>query len=648
MTPTTDPPPTPAPDRFASARLVADTVLYEGYVLYPYRASAQKNQLRWQFGVLAPPDVARSSGSERWSMRSEVIVEPGEHPLLSVRIRCLQVQHRDVERSIDGGSTFETVDSVVLDGRTVVAWDEALDREIDLAPVGLLPVADATSQHAFRLSAGEETEALRDHRGDVVGRMIRRRQEVAGLVRISTEQVDDGPLLKVSIVVENATAWPDGDEGTDRDTVMRSSLIAVHTLLAVDDGSFISLLEPPAYAEAAVAGCTSEGTFPVLIGDSVSSDVMLSSPIILYDFPAIAPESTGDFCDSTEIDEILALRVMTLTDAEKAEARGTDARAAAIIDRCDDMPDEIWSRLHGAVRSLRPIKDAPTDDIPMFFEPRGDEPTDAVSPQQQPWWDPGQDASFDPFTDTMWIGGVEVGSGTHVRLRPSRRADAHDLFYAGQLATVKGVFNDVDGDQHVAVALDDDPASDMFEWQGRFLYFHPDEIEVLEQPRRSRVLVAGIGNIFLGDDGFGVEVIKHIGATASDAGLHDGVTVADFGIRGVHLAFELLEGYDVLVLIDAIPLGEAPGTVVTFEPDVESIDPSTADAHSMSPAVVLGLLAGMGGELPHVIIVGCQPLTLEEGIGLSQPVSDAIAPAVKAVHRVLDDIFSPAQKELQP
>jgi hypothetical protein len=159
--------------------------------------------------------------------------------------------------------------------------------------------------------------------------------------------------------------------------------------------------------------------------------------------------------------------VMTLTEDEKAEARGTDPRAAAIIDRCDDMPAEIWSRLHGAVRSLRPI------DTTL-------ESSTDISTESVPWWDPGMDGSFDPFTDTMRIGGVEVGSGTRVRLKPSRRADAHDLFYADRFATVKGVFNDVDGDQHIAVALDDDPASDMLGWQGRFLYFHPDEIEILK------------------------------------------------------------------------------------------------------------------------------------------------------------------------
>ena len=137
--------------------------------------------------------------------------------------------------------------------------------------------------------------------------------------------------------------------------------------------------------------CINDGTFPVLIGSTAASDVMLSSPIILYDFPAIAPESAGDFCDSTEIDEILALRVMTLTDDEKAEARGTDARAAAIIDRCDDMPAEIWSRLHGAVRSLRPIDDVGSATRPPSLSDRSG----------VPWWDPGTDASFDPFTDTM-------------------------------------------------------------------------------------------------------------------------------------------------------------------------------------------------------------------------------------------------------
>jgi len=457
-------------DRFASARLVADTVLYEGYVLYPYRASAQKNQVRWQFGVLAPPAYARASGAERSSMRSEVIIDPVDRPRLTVRIRCLQLQHREIEITNDGGASHVAVDSLDIDGTTFVPWDEAADREIDVDVLELMPVASFVHEQSFLLPAGDDIEKLRDHRGEMVGRAVRRREQICGLVHIDARPADEGGrLLKVSITVENATDWD--EPGADRDAAMRRSLIAVHTLLAVDGGSFVSLLEPTPIAATATAGCINDGTFPVLIGSENTSDVMLSSPIILYDCPVVAPESAGDFCDSTEIDEILALRVLTLTDDEKAEARGTDPRAAAIIDRCDDMPAEIWARLHGAVRSLRPIE-APASSTASAV-------SSDFSDESVPWWDPGSDGSFDPFTDTMRIGGVEVGSGTRVRLKPSRRADAHDLFYAGRLATVKGVFNDVDGDRHVAVALDDDPASDVLEWQGRFLYFHPDEIEIV-------------------------------------------------------------------------------------------------------------------------------------------------------------------------
>jgi hypothetical protein len=247
--------------------------------------------------------------------------------------------------------------------------------------------------------------------------------------------------------------------------------------LALDDGAFVSMLDPPSGAREAAAGCRNDGTFPVLVGDEGSSDVVLSSPIVLYDHPAVAPESEGDYCDATEIDEILALRVLTLTDEEKAEARGTDARAAAIVDRCDDMPPEVWARLHGAIRSLRPIDAEPGDP----FEGALDDIAEpgAAGATAQPWWDPGVDSEVDPWTDTTWIGGEEVGKGTRVRLRPSRRADAQDLFLADRTATVAGVFRDVDGNQHLAVTLDDDPAAEVFDWQRRYLYFHPDEVVVL-------------------------------------------------------------------------------------------------------------------------------------------------------------------------
>lgn len=159
-----------------------------------------------------------------------------------------------------------------------------------------------------------------------------------------------------------------------------------------------------------------------------------------------------------------------------------------------------------------------------------------------------------------------------------------------------------------------------------------------------KVLVAGIGNIFLGDDGFGVEVAARL----RGAELPDGVRVEDFGIRGVHLAYELLDGYDALVMIDAVPMGEPPGTVALIEPDPagdvgDSAGPAM-DAHSMNPAVVLQMLAGMGGHVGRVVVVGCEPSVIDERMGLSPPVEAAVERAVTAVHEVLAELCVPNEE----
>ena len=449
-------------DRFASARAVADAVLYEGYVLYPYRASATKNQLRWQFGVLVPRAVSEVDGSERSSIRTECVVDPGFAPRLAVRIRCLHVQQRSVESAVADGSGFVAVERLDVDGTVYMPWDEAVENVVDIDSCPLIPLDGAARERSFQLPACDDIETMSSSdAGVVVGRVVRRREAIEGCVRITAEWADGpGTFVKVVVVVENMSDW--SRLGAPRDEVVRHSLVAVHTMLAVEDGAFVSLLDPPADARDAVAGCANDGTFPVLVG---AGDVMLSSPIILYDQPEIAPESPGDLYDATEIDEILALRVLTLTDDEKAEARGTDPRAAAIIDRCDDMPPELWARLHGAIRSVQP--DAAPDS--------------ALEPEDLPWWDPDVDGSVDPWTDSVRIAGVLVTRGSPVRLRPSRRADAQDLFVDGLDATVAGVFRDVDGNEHVAVTIDSDPATEALEWQGRYLYFHPDEVEPLTE-----------------------------------------------------------------------------------------------------------------------------------------------------------------------
>lgn len=157
-----------------------------------------------------------------------------------------------------------------------------------------------------------------------------------------------------------------------------------------------------------------------------------------------------------------------------------------------------------------------------------------------------------------------------------------------------------------------------------------------------RVLVAGVGNIFLGDDGFGVEVASRLARRP----LPDGVKVADFGIRGVHLAYELLDGYDCLVLLDAVGRGDAPATLSVLEPELAGVPAGAGggedlmDAHKMPPESVLRLLSGLGGSLPKVIVVGCEPAVIGEQLGLSDEVAGAVEPAVEIVVDLLADLLA--------
>jgi hypothetical protein len=204
----------------------------------------------------------------------------------------------------------------------------------------------------------------------------------------------------------------------------------------------------------------------VMAGPPGTDTVVPASPIILDDHPEVAPESAGALFDSTEIDEILTLRVMTMTETEKAEARATDPRAREIIDRCDEMTPEMLQQLHGILREPRPAS--------------GPSPEQAwLDTGGVPWWDPAADESVRPEVDAVVIKGVSVRKGSRVRLRPSRRADAQDLFLADRDARVTAVLSDVDVHVHVAVVLLDDPAADLHDWYGRYLYFAPDELEPL-------------------------------------------------------------------------------------------------------------------------------------------------------------------------
>jgi hypothetical protein len=443
---------------FELARKVADAVLYEGYLLYPYRASAAKNQARWQFGVLMPRLWSEHGPDEPWATQTECLLEPEEATTVRVLVRFLHVQAKTVEVVDVEAGTFHQADTLPVDGSELVPWDEAAELEVAVeAPLARLLEGELTTP--FERPGGRRVEPVHSAAGHLVGRTVRRRWPVLGSVKLSAERLE-GPygLVRLRLVLENATAW--NDPGADRSVALRHSLVAAHSLIGIDQGVFLSLLDPPEWAKPAAEACQNLHTWPVLIGDEGRRDAMLSSPIILYDHPTIAPESPGDLFDATEIDEILTLRTMALTEDEKREARATDERAAAIIDRVDNMPPELLERLHGAVRYLKEV-----------------EGTEEEEPELVPWWDPGADRTVSPETDGVVVAGVTVARGSRVRLRPGQRADAQDMFLAGRLATVEAVFLDVDGNRHLAVTLDEDPAADLQRWHGRFLYFSPDEVE---------------------------------------------------------------------------------------------------------------------------------------------------------------------------
>ncbi|MGH3096239.1 MAG: hypothetical protein ACRDMV_09605, partial [Streptosporangiales bacterium] len=451
---------------------VADAILYEGYLLYPYRRSSAKNKVRWQFGVLAPRqwieaqgpvDTGVAGSAESWFQQTECLVDGAVSATVRMRLRFLQFQAKSLEqRGPDGG--YAVVDQLEVNGCSYYAFDEAVPREHDVV-VSLDELGSGARTVTVTAPEGVEVEELTDESGVTAGRVVRRRWPVSALVTVQVE-VAEAPfrLRRLRVCTENTGAV---SADAPRTQALRYSLIAAHTVLGVDGAAFVSLLDPPEWAAGAARACANVHTFPVLAGDEGDRNLLLSSPIILYDYPKVAPESQGDLFDATEIDEILSLRTLALSEGEKREVRSTDPRGAALLDRVDSMPPELMSRLHGAVRSLRPV--AGEDD---------DEDETSVFAASAPWWDPGADTSVSPETDTVVVDGVELAKGSRVRLHPrSHGTDAHDMFLEDRTGQVNAVFLDVDGSRQLAVTIEGDPAAELNEWYGRFRYFAPDEVE---------------------------------------------------------------------------------------------------------------------------------------------------------------------------
>jgi hydrogenase maturation protease len=253
---------------------------------------------------------------------------------------------------------------------------------------------------------------------------------------------------------------------------------------------------------------------------------------------------------------------------------------------------------------------------------------------------------------SLSIAGVEVKPGHRVRLHPGKRGDVMDIALAGKTAIIESIEQDYEGKFHVCVVADDDPGRDIgiMRQPGHRFFFDPEEVEPLPMQESERdakeqtpsILIAGIGNIFLGDDAFGVEVVQRL----SNREFPGRVKVIDFGIRGFDLAYALLDGSDVTILVDACQRGGKPGSLYVIEPDLNALDAPEAgqasvDAHSMNPMNVIRMAKSMGGELKRILLVGCEPATLgpEEGqMGLSEPVAATVEEAARLVESLVDKI----------
>jgi hydrogenase maturation protease len=341
---------------------IADAVLYEGYILYPYRPST-KNRQRWTFGGLYPEAYCQAHRSgETSSVQTECLVTGGPGTAVETAVRFLHLTARTVGEFVPplavwpAGElpTSRTVESLRVGDTLYQSWQEAEEREVNAAEFTLAELSSGPIETPFSFPGGRRTEPLTGKNGEVVGVLERDQRDVSGLITASAAEVEPG-LHRLTLRVQNLNASPDAV----RDDALLHSLVSTHTILCVRQGAFLSLFDPPHRWRDAARACRNVGTWPVLVGTEGQTDTVLSSPIILYDYPRVAPESPGNFFDGTEMDEMLSLRVMTMTDEEKREMAAVDDRANALLARVENLARGQMASLHGAVRGLRPVPEGP-------------------------------------------------------------------------------------------------------------------------------------------------------------------------------------------------------------------------------------------------------------------------------------------------
>jgi hypothetical protein len=433
---------------------IVRTVVYEGYNLYPYRPSV-KNRHRWTIGSLFPAVFQGvQCGSDANFMQAQCLLRGDRAARLAVRVmflhlcwrRVARLRHQAIDVNDSSEAGFDYVESLVAGGTLYQTWQEAVEREVMLEEVAVADVAHDTLNHVFRFDEARQVEPIIDPEGAVLGLLVREQQAIEGRAELSAEQLGHH-LFRVTLKVTN-TSPLESAAVDDRDAALLRALASANAVFQTEGGEFISSIDPPDDLRAEAAACRNVGVWPVLVGEPNDRSAMLASPIILYDHPRLAPESPGDLFDNTEIDEILSLRIMTMTDEEKRGAAATDDRTRRLIERTESLARDQLAGLHGAVRLLRPVPAKP-------------------SPAE---------------ITRVSVGDVDLHPGDHVRLRPRPGGDILDLALRDRLATIESIERDFENQVHLAVTIDDDPGRDFGRARqpGHRFFFKPEEVELLE------------------------------------------------------------------------------------------------------------------------------------------------------------------------
>jgi hypothetical protein len=392
-------------------------------------------------------------------MQTECLLRGDDATAIEVHLRFLHLVRREIGAlaepvvALPAEPEFTRVPSLAVGDQSFHAWEEAVERDVAAPALAIGDLKAGAKRIPFRFTGEGKVESLRRSDGRAVGVMIRTSASLDGALSVAATEVAPS-IFRLTVRIENLTPF-EPDTPDPRAEAQWRAFASTHTVLGIEGGTFLSLLDPPETLSEVAAACTNQGTWPVLVGETGATDIILSSPVILYDHPEVAPESPGDLFDATEIDEILTLRILGMTDEEKREAAAVDERARALLQRTEALTAADMERLHGTLRNPR-------------FGPQAAPP-------------PKPELAF------RHVAGRDLKVGDRVRLRPKPGADVMDIVLKDELAVIEAIERDFEDRVHVAVVLEADPGHEfgLDRMPGHRFFFGLDEIEPAEQEGRA-------------------------------------------------------------------------------------------------------------------------------------------------------------------